>query len=94
MQQFRVWRVSGDGRDLCNDAVPQITHKLPGNLRWGVAGIQQTVGCGEHAGGTVLTHVLQDFFKDRVGHGAHQLADFRGAQLRLAPVSAFGAHGG
>ena len=84
LQQVAGVVLLGERRDLCDDAVAQVTHKLPRNLRRGITRIQQPPCCAEYRGGIVARDGLEYLFKDRVGHRAHQLADFCRGEFGLA----------
>ena len=58
-----------------HQAIAQIAHKLPGNLRRTVAGVQQRIGFFHHGGALVFADVFKQSLKDRVGNRAHQFTN-------------------
>jgi hypothetical protein len=87
---FGVGRERGDFGD---DGVAQVADELAGELRGAVAGVEQLADDGEDGSAVVGVDGLEDLLVDDVGDRAHELADLRGIELRMAGDGGRGGDG-
>ena len=88
-----VGAVGREAGDLGDEGVAKVADALAGELRGGVAGVEELVRDGHHFGGAVGVDGFEDALEDGVGDGAHEFADLRGIKPRVALITGRGGDG-